>query len=105
MKSFKQHLLNEIGDTPAGIKALISYYNKRDPQVTRAQKLVKDRIKNIVRLRNDWRETGNEKSRQRALGLVDTTEIDNRRVKKHILGMIRASKIIDKYNTKKFKGR
>ena len=95
MKTFKQYLLNELGDTYAGVKALTSYYNKRSPQVKRAQKRVKERISNITRLRNDWRETGSEKNRQRALGLVDTTEIDNNRVKRNILGMIRAGKIID----------
>ena len=95
MKTFKQHLLNELGDTPAGIEALTSYYNKRLPQVDAGQERVRHRMMNIVRLRDDWRKTGNEKSRQRAMGLVDTAEKDNKRVKRNLLGMIRASKIID----------
>ena len=97
MKTFKQHLLNELGDTPAGIEALISYYNQRSPQVKRTVQRVKERISNIARLKKDWRETGNERSRQRAMGLVDTAIIDNDRLKRNILGMIRADKIIGNF--------
>ena len=96
MKTFKQHLLNELGDTPAGIKALISYYNKRSPQVDALQARVIDRTKNSIRLRNDWIKTGDEKTRQRAMGLVDTAQQDNNRVRRNLLGMIRAGKIIDR---------